>query len=269
MAMFVLVVDTSLMNVSISAVVEDLDTTVSGVQSAIALEALVSAAFILIGSKVGDLIGRKRAYVLGPARLRHRRAGDDARPEPDRDHHLLGDHRRARRVAPAARDAVAHPRQLRRRGAEARSTRSSAPRPRSPPPSDRCSAASSRPTCRGASASCSRSSIIAIVLSGIKLVHDVPYTGAGEVDVVGAVLSVLGMGGIVLGILVWQEGGEAVAALLAHRRRSRSPGSACWLVRRKRAGQADADRSGPVHVQALPARASPSRCSSRSRSAAR
>ena len=65
MAMFVLVVDTSLMNVSISAVVEDLDTTVSGVQSAIALEALVSAAFILISSKVGDLIGRKRAYVLG------------------------------------------------------------------------------------------------------------------------------------------------------------------------------------------------------------
>ena len=46
--MFVLVVDTSLMNVSISAVVEDLDTTVSAVQSAIALEALASAAFILI-----------------------------------------------------------------------------------------------------------------------------------------------------------------------------------------------------------------------------
>src|SRR5499427_10382881 len=65
MAMFVLVVDTSLMNVSISAVVHDLHTTVSGVQSAIALEALVSAAFILIGSKVADLIGRKRAYVLG------------------------------------------------------------------------------------------------------------------------------------------------------------------------------------------------------------
>jgi MFS family permease len=64
-AMFVLVVDTSLMNVSISAAVKDLDTTVSGVQSAIALEALVSVAFILIGGKVGDLIGRKRAYVLG------------------------------------------------------------------------------------------------------------------------------------------------------------------------------------------------------------
>src|SRR5438270_13431596 len=65
MAMFVLVVDTSLMNVSISAVVKDLHTTVSGVQSSIALEALVSAAFILIGSKVGDLVGRKRAFVVG------------------------------------------------------------------------------------------------------------------------------------------------------------------------------------------------------------
>src|SRR5687768_756365 len=65
MAMFVLVVDTSIMNVSISAVVRDLETTVSGVQSAIALEALVSAAFILIGCEVGDIIGRKRAYVLG------------------------------------------------------------------------------------------------------------------------------------------------------------------------------------------------------------
>src|SRR5690349_22945049 len=65
MAMFVLVVDTSLMNVSISAVVRDLDTTASGVQSAIAIEALVSAAFILIGSKIGDLYGRKRAYNVG------------------------------------------------------------------------------------------------------------------------------------------------------------------------------------------------------------
>ena len=55
MAMFVLVVDTSIMNVSISAVVDDLDTDVSAIQAAIALEALVSAAFILIGSKIGDL----------------------------------------------------------------------------------------------------------------------------------------------------------------------------------------------------------------------
>ena len=64
-AVFVFVIDTSFMNVSISAVVQDLDTTVSGVQSAVAIEALVSAAFIMISSKVGDLFGRKRAYVVG------------------------------------------------------------------------------------------------------------------------------------------------------------------------------------------------------------
>src|SRR3954469_13263443 len=52
--------------------------------------------------------------------------------------------------------------------------------------------------------------IIAVVLSQIRLVQDVPYTGPRGVDPVGAVLSVLGMGGVVLGILVWQEGGESV-----------------------------------------------------------
>jgi MFS family permease len=78
--------------------------------------------------------------------------------------------------------------------------------------------------------------VIAIVLSGIKLVHDVPYTGPREVDPVGAVLSVVGMGGLVLGILVWQEGGESVAALLAAG--AVALGSLVyWLVRRKREGK--------------------------------
>ena len=118
-AMFVLVVDTSLMNVSISAVVEDLDTTVSSVQAAIALEALVSAAFILISSKVGDLIGRKLAYVLGLLAYACGAIAMTLAQSIVADHHLLGDRGRPRRVAPAARDAVAHPRQLRGRGAEA------------------------------------------------------------------------------------------------------------------------------------------------------
>ena len=56
MAMFVLVVDTSLMNDSISSLVRDLDTTVSGVQAAMTLEALVSAAFILIGGIGASLL---------------------------------------------------------------------------------------------------------------------------------------------------------------------------------------------------------------------
>jgi hypothetical protein len=79
--------------------------------------------------------------------------------------------------------------------------------------------------------------IIVAVLSGIRLVHDAEYTGSRQVDVVGAVLSILGMGGIVLGILVWQEGGEAVAALLALGAVSLGL-LAWWLVRRKRAGKA-------------------------------
>ena len=57
--------------------------------------------------------------------------------------------------------------------------------------------------------------IIAVVLVEHQARQDVPYTGPRQVDVVGAVFSVLGMGGIVMGILVWQEGGEAVGALLA------------------------------------------------------
>src|SRR5690606_32376030 len=52
--------------------------------------------------------------------------------------------------------------------------------------------------------------VIAVVLAGIGLVRDVAYTGDRGVDVVGALLSILGMGGIVLGILVWEEGGQAV-----------------------------------------------------------
>ena len=57
--------------------------------------------------------------------------------------------------------------------------------------------------------------VIAIVLVGSRLVKDVPYTGPRQIDLVGAVLSVFGMGGLVLGILAWQEGGEAVGLLLA------------------------------------------------------
>ena len=103
MAMFVLVVDTSLMNVSISAVVHDLDTTASGVQSAIALEALVSAAFILIGSKIGDIFGRKRAYVIGLLGYAAGALSMTLSQSLAADHHLLGGHRRPRRLAAAAR----------------------------------------------------------------------------------------------------------------------------------------------------------------------
>ena len=66
-AQFVMVLDSSVMNVSISQIVEDLDTTVSGVQLAITLYTLVMAAFMLVGAKIGDIWGRDRAFAVGLA----------------------------------------------------------------------------------------------------------------------------------------------------------------------------------------------------------
>ncbi len=214
MAMFVLVVDTSLMNVSISAVVHDLGTTVSGVQSAIALEALVSAAFILVGSKVGDLIGRKRAYVLG---LLGYAVGALAMTLAQGLTAIIvfwaiiggiG----ASLLLPAMQSLIhGNFEGAARRRAYALVGASAA------------IAAAVGPLLGGFVTTylswrvgfLLEVVIIAVVLSSIRLVKDVPYTGPRQVDVVGAVLSVFGMGGIVIGILVWQEGGEAVGALLA------------------------------------------------------
>ena len=75
--------------------------------------------------------------------------------------------------------------------------------------------------------------IIAVVLLGARLVRDVRFTGDRSVDQVGAVLSVVGMGGVVLGILVWQEGGEAVLLFIAVGALALF-GLSRWLVRRKR-----------------------------------
>jgi EmrB/QacA subfamily drug resistance transporter len=235
MAMFVLVVDTSLMNVSISAVVHDLHTTVSGVQSAIALEALVSAAFILIGSKVGDLIGRKRAYVIG---LLGYAAGALSMVLAQSLTLIiifwavvggLG----ASLLLPAMQSLIhgnfegaAQKKAYALVGAAA------------------AIAAAVGPLLGGfittylswRVAFALEDVVIVIVLSGIGLVRDVPYTGPRHVDVVGAVLSALGMGGLVLGILVWQEGGEAVGALIVVG--AIAMGSLVWwLVRRKREGK--------------------------------
>jgi EmrB/QacA subfamily drug resistance transporter len=235
MAMFVLVVDTSLMNVSISAVVRDLDTTASGVQSAIALEALVSAAFILIGGKVGDLIGRRRAYVLG---LLGYAVGAAAMTLAQNLLAIvvcwaiiggIG----AALLLPAMQslihgnfDGAMRTRVYALVGAAA------------------AIAAAVGPLLGGFITTylswrvgfLLELVIIAVVLSGIRLVRDVEYTGPRGIDLVGSALSVLGMGGIVLGILVWQEGGEAVAALIVSGAVALGA-LAYWLVRRKRQGR--------------------------------
>lgn len=65
LAIFIVVIDTTIMNVSIGAVVSDLDTDIGGVQSAIALYSLVMASFLLTGAKLGDILGRRRAFAGG------------------------------------------------------------------------------------------------------------------------------------------------------------------------------------------------------------
>jgi len=235
MAMFVLVVDTSLMNVSISAVITDLDTTASGVQSAIALEALMSAAFILINGKVGDLIGRKRAYVIGLSA------------------YALG--ALAMTVAQSLTAIVVFWALIGGLGASLL-----LPAMQSLIHGNFTGAAQKQAYALvGAAAAIAAAVgpllggfvttylswrvgfglevvIIAVVLSQIRLVRDVPYAGSRKFDIVGAVLSVIGMGGVVLGILVWQEGGESVVALIAVG--AVAMGSlAWWLIRRKRAAR--------------------------------
>ena len=66
-AQFVMVLDSSVMNVSISQIVEDLDTTIQGVQLAITAYTLVMAALMLAGAKLGDILGRSRTFALGLA----------------------------------------------------------------------------------------------------------------------------------------------------------------------------------------------------------
>lgn len=65
MSMFIIVIDTTIMNVSISALVKDLNTTVSGVQGAISLYALVMAAFMMAGGKLADILGKKKTFYTG------------------------------------------------------------------------------------------------------------------------------------------------------------------------------------------------------------
>ena len=235
-AMFVLVVDTSLMNVSISAVVRDLDTTVSGVQSAIALEALVSAAFILISSKVGDLAGRKRAYVMG---LLGYAAGAVAMMlAQDLTAVIvfwailggLG----ASLLLPAMQSLI----HGNFEGAAQKKTYALVG-------ASAAIAAAVGPLLGGFVTTylswrvgfALEAVVIAVVLVNIGMVRDVAYTGPRRVDPVGALLSVVGMGGVVLGILVWQEGGEYVAALIVVGALGLAA-LAWWLVRRSRSGKA-------------------------------
>jgi MFS family permease len=62
---FLMMLDSSVMNVSMATVAKDLDTTVTGIQTAITLYTLVMAAFMITGGKIGQILGRKRAFAIG------------------------------------------------------------------------------------------------------------------------------------------------------------------------------------------------------------
>ncbi|HEY7694240.1 MAG TPA: MFS transporter, partial [Gaiellaceae bacterium] len=62
---FLMTLDSSVMNVSIEEVAKDVDTTVTGIQTAITLYTLVMAALMITGAKIGAMIGRKRAFAIG------------------------------------------------------------------------------------------------------------------------------------------------------------------------------------------------------------
>jgi len=233
LAMFVLVVDTSIMNVSLSAVVKDLGTTVSTIQSAIALEALVSAAFILISSKLGDIFGRKRAYIVG---LLGYAIGAITMAVTNSVWPIfvfwaivggLG----ASLLLPAMQSLIhgnftgaAQKKTYALVGAAA------------------AIAAAVGPLLGGflttfiswRAGFVMEALIIAVNPLKVMLMKDVVVDGPKKIDIVGALLSVFGMGGVVLGILLWQEGAESVGiviglgvvglCLLAN-----------WLVKRKKA----------------------------------
>ncbi len=235
MAMFVLVVDTSIMNVSITAVAEDLDTTVNDVQAAIAIEALVSAAFILIGSKVGDLIGRRKAYVLG---LMAYGIGALAMTLAQSMTAVLifwaiigglG----ASLLLPAMQSLI----HGNFEGAAMKKTYALVG-------ASAAIGAAIGPLIGGFVTTylswrvgfMMEAVIIAIVLFNIKLVKDAVYTGVRKIDVVGAGLSIVGMGGLVLGILVWQEGGGYVGLLMGIGAAALAV-LAWWLVKCKREGR--------------------------------
>src|SRR5437764_7072782 len=62
---FLMTLDSSVMNVSIATVAKDVNTTVTGIQTAITAYTLVMAALMIIGGKIGGIIGRKRAFAIG------------------------------------------------------------------------------------------------------------------------------------------------------------------------------------------------------------
>src|SRR5260370_13684752 len=64
-AQFLMTLDSSVMNVSIATVAKDVGTTVTGIQAAITFYTLVMASLMITGGKIGQILGRNRAFAIG------------------------------------------------------------------------------------------------------------------------------------------------------------------------------------------------------------
>jgi EmrB/QacA subfamily drug resistance transporter len=65
LALFIVVLDTTIINVSIKSIITDLQSNLKAVQWVITGYSLVLAAFTITGGRLGDILGRKRMFIVG------------------------------------------------------------------------------------------------------------------------------------------------------------------------------------------------------------
>ena len=65
MAAFIMVIDSTAMNVSISSLVADLNTDIGTIQTIMSLYTLIMAVFMLPGAKIADIFGKKKVFLIG------------------------------------------------------------------------------------------------------------------------------------------------------------------------------------------------------------
>src|ERR1700727_2835120 len=64
-ALTIIILDTTILNVSLRTIINDLHTNIQGIQWVITAYSLMLAAFTITGGRLGDLFGRKRMFILG------------------------------------------------------------------------------------------------------------------------------------------------------------------------------------------------------------
>lgn len=65
LALAIIILDTTILNVTLRTIITDLDTTIQKIQWVITAYSLILAAFTITGGRLGDLFGRKKMFILG------------------------------------------------------------------------------------------------------------------------------------------------------------------------------------------------------------